>query len=121
MFLKIFHSYVPSAAWGSLLPPVLQFFCIELMTIMQYYYRTMDYAFDSKSLYFSLFLNSFMPIVLTDKEDNIIDVNKKFCSLLGYTREEMLSMSLADIVPAEKSTAGTSIITHDLKTREGKP
>ncbi len=91
------------------------------MTIMQYHYRIMDYVFDSKSLYVSLFLKSFMPIVMTDKEDNIIDVNKRFCSLLGYTREEMLSMSLADIVPAERRTAETSIITHDLKTREGKP
>lgn len=55
--------------------------------------------FNNRELYLSLFINSVMPIILTDNKDRILDANRRFCSLLGFSREELQSMSLSDIVP----------------------
>ena len=41
--------------------------------------------------------NSKDAIFVTDLNDNIIDANKHACDSLGYTREELLSMSMLDI------------------------
>ncbi len=35
-----------------------------------------------------------------DFEGNIIDVNTKFCEMLGYTREELLRLKVNDLIPA---------------------
>lgn len=80
-----------------------------------------DFTFNSKDLYSSLFSGSIIPILLSDENDNIIDVNKSFCSLLGYSRQELLSMSLTDIIPDEKRKKGTSVIVFDVETYNGQP
>lgn len=36
-------------------------------------------------------------------EDKILDVNPKACEMLGYTREELLSLSMSDVHPEEMS------------------
>jgi PAS domain S-box-containing protein len=38
-------------------------------------------------------------IVIHDRTGRIIDVNRKLCTSLGYSREELLSMSIGDIDP----------------------
>jgi len=38
-------------------------------------------------------------IIMHDRTGHIIDVNKKLCLSLGYTREELLSMSIEDVDP----------------------
>jgi len=44
---------------------------------------------------------------LTDAQGKIIDVNDSYCKLIGYSREELLTMSIADVEAAElpKETA----------------
>ncbi len=80
-----------------------------------------DLRFNSKDLYASLFSGSSIPILLSDENDHIIDVNKSFCNLLGYSRQELLTMSLSDIVPDENKKNDTSVIIFDVNTYDGKP
>ena len=40
-------------------------------------------------------------IFVTDKEGNYLDVNPSACQLLGYSEEELLGMSIVQIVPSE--------------------
>ena len=40
-------------------------------------------------------------IFITDENLNYIDVNPAGCAMLGYTREEMLKLSVKDVVPGE--------------------
>jgi PAS domain S-box-containing protein len=40
-------------------------------------------------------------IATTSKEKGWIDMNPKFCSMLGYTQEELRTKKMADITPAE--------------------
>ena len=48
-------------------------------------------------LYKHLFMRANDAIILYNGRDNIIDVNMKACELFGYSREEMLTLSLADL------------------------
>ena len=58
----------------------------EALSLSEQKYRTiMDQAVDA------LFLN--------DKTGHILDVNRKACQSLGYSREELLAMTIADIDP----------------------
>ena len=39
---------------------------------------------------------------LVDKQGNIVDVNNSYCKMVGYSREELLKMKVADLEACEK-------------------
>ncbi len=47
-------------------------------------------------LYMNLFETSPVGIILEDINGNIIDVNKKFCQIMGYSRDELLQMNVRE-------------------------
>ncbi len=51
--------------------------------------RQFNRARDAEERYSSLFENSADPILITDAEGRIADVNRKFCQMMGYNREEI--------------------------------
>jgi PAS domain S-box-containing protein len=52
----------------------------------------------------SLFTNVAIGIVEVDSEDRIISVNDRICEILGYTREELLMMTVYDItIPEDRA------------------
>ncbi len=55
---------------------------------------------DREENYRALF--NFMPsgILLEDLEGNILDANPTFCNMLGFKKEELLSMNIRDFAPA---------------------
>lgn len=44
-------------------------------------------------------------IIITDWQNRLIDVNENGCAMLGYTREEMLNMSMHDLFAADIQTS----------------
>ena len=69
-------------------------------------------------------------IAITDMRGNFIDVNPSFCNLIGYSRDELLSMSTADIdaraLPDEMdvylkqiATSGKARFRTPLKCKDG--
>ena len=40
-----------------------------------------------------------LAILVSDEDGNCIAVNRQTCALLGYTREELLTLDLSDFVP----------------------
>ncbi len=50
-------------------------------------------------LYMTLFETAPVGIILEDFDGNIIDVNKKFCEISGYSREELLKMNVKQFQP----------------------
>ncbi len=46
-----------------------------------------------------LFQHSLSPVFLIDLKGRFVEVNEKACSLLGYTREELVSMDVVEIHP----------------------
>lgn len=52
--------------------------------------RHFNRARDAEERYSSLFENSADPILITDAQGRITDVNRRFCQMLGYDRAELL-------------------------------
>ncbi|MDD5495387.1 MAG: PAS domain S-box protein, partial [Dehalococcoidia bacterium] len=50
----------------------------------------------------TLFTNTPIGIAIADNERRFIDVNEAFCSMLGYTRSELLTMTVADVVAPDE-------------------
>lgn len=67
-------------------------------------------------------------IHIYDLNGNIVETNSKLCEMLGYTREELLRLNVADLVPAEdlaatpirfdRLRAGETILTERLLRRK---
>jgi len=51
----------------------------------------------SENRFKTLFENTGDDIIVSNKDGKIIEVNKTICNTLGYSREEMLKMTIADI------------------------
>ena len=49
----------------------------------------------------AVFENSLDGILLMDDTGRYVDVNPSMCQLLGYSREEMLELTVRDITPAQ--------------------
>ena len=63
------------------------------------------------NLYQSLFHQSHTGIHLSDKNDKIIDANEAFCKMMGYSRKELLNMSVSDLqAPEVRGIPGEVII-----------
>jgi PAS domain S-box-containing protein len=59
---------------------------------------------ESESKYRLLMEEASDGILITDLEANFLDVNRKGIEILGYTREELLSMNVSDLFPREELT-----------------
>jgi len=75
----------------------------------------MKVNFDNREIYRSLFRGSSIPIVLTDKKDRIIDANSEYCRLLEYSREELLSMTLDELLSERRKKRSGSILLSGIK------
>lgn len=56
-------------------------------------------AVDAEQRYASLFENSADPIVITDANGTITDVNRRLCQMLGFKKEELLGRDMASLYP----------------------
>ena len=56
--------------------------------------------------YLSLFEDSIDPIILTDMQGKIIEVNRRACDIFGYNREEFLRLNLSALHPVNTGVLG---------------
>lgn len=65
--------------------------------------QTGESAFNrtSEELYQALFEQTADGVFIADMKRRYIEVNQRGCELLGYGREEILTLSLSDLIPAE--------------------
>src|SRR5205085_7156628 len=52
----------------------------------------------SEEKYRSLFEQASDAIMVTDYEGNFLDVNESLCKMFGYTKEEMLTKQIYDLI-----------------------
>ena len=68
------------------------------------------------NLYQSLFHQSHTGIHLSDKNDRIIDANGAFCTMMGYSRDELLNMSVSNLqAPEVRREKGKTILKEQEK------
>jgi PAS domain S-box-containing protein len=78
--------------------PVRQFGVMQDITEL----RSAEQALrDSEQRYRTLFEKANDAIFLENERDEIIDVNEQACALLGYSRDELLDMTVADLQAPE--------------------
>lgn len=71
----------------------------ELRTTLVQVEHTEEILREREELYRNLMENSIDAVQLLDEEGRFLDVNDRGCEMTGYSREELLSMSIADIDP----------------------
>ena len=60
-------------------------------------------------------------LFVENDRDEILDVNQKACDLLGYSREELLTMKVPDIQAPECRGEAGCVLRDELTTHRGKP
>ncbi len=65
----------------------------------------------------TIFESSSDEIFVSDMQGNIIEVNKQATNLLGYTKEELLTMNILDLMPLK--LAEKFLMSRDAITKEG--
>ncbi len=70
-----------------------------LNSALTQYEQTAEELAEKEALYRNLMENSADGVELLDEEGNYLNVNQKECEMLGYSREELLNMKIADIDP----------------------
>ncbi len=75
----------------------------------------------SDSRYRALFERATDAIFIENDSDEILDVNPKACELLGYTREELVNMTVPDIQAPECRGKKGRVLRGELEDHRGKP
>ena len=75
----------------------------------------------SDTRYRALFEIAGDALFIENEHDEIVDVNQKACDLLGYSREELLSMTVADIQAPECRGKTGGILIKEVAEHHGKP
>ncbi len=68
-------------------------------------YRSREDLRNSEENYRSLFEQASDAIMVTDFESNFIDVNESICKMFGYTKEELLTMKVEELIDQEQLKA----------------
>jgi PAS domain-containing protein len=58
--------------------------------------------YTSEELYQTLFEQATDGIFIADAQGHFVEVNRRGCEMLGYTREEMLDLSIEELIPIEE-------------------
>jgi PAS domain S-box-containing protein len=69
---------------------------------------------ESEERYRTLFEQANDAIFLQTEDDQIIDVNQRACEMLGYTREELLTMTVPDLQAPEIRQGMGSVVKQEL-------
>lgn len=75
----------------------------------------------SEARYRTLFEQANDALFLENEQDEIIDVNRRACELLGYTREELLKMHVSDLQAPETRVADGHVVARELHLYKGQP
>ncbi|MBN2006611.1 MAG: PAS domain S-box protein [Anaerolineae bacterium] len=79
-------------------------------------------ALREREAYFrALFEQASDAIFINDTHDTIIDVNRRACELLGYTRDELLQHTIADLQAPERRGTPGQVIQAELAQYNGMP
>lgn len=91
--------------------------------------RHFNRARDAEERYSNLFESSADPVLITDTQGRITDLNRKFCQMLGYVREELLQQEMFSLMVhpqrvrnwLERALQGEDIFGHlEMRSQDGR-
>ncbi len=75
----------------------------------------------SEARYRTLFEQANDAFVVSTEDDEIVDVNQRACNLLGYSRAELLQMTVPDLQAPEVRGQAGRVIRQELAMSQGEP
>jgi PAS domain S-box-containing protein len=69
----------------------------------------------------ALFEQASDAILIETEADGIVDVNRRACELTGYSREELLTRQVGDLIAPETRRCATGIVRYELEHFQGRP
>ena len=69
---------------------------------------------EREARYRALFESAVDAIHVSNEKDEILEVNDRMCALMGYTREELLSMTVSDLQAPEVRIAPGNIVANEV-------
>jgi PAS domain S-box-containing protein len=76
---------------------------------------------ESQKRYQTIFENVYDAILLENFDDEIVEANKRACELLGYSREQLLTMKAYDLRSPGIQGSIKGVVAHELKKYENAP
>ncbi len=76
---------------------------------------------ESERLYRTLFEQANDAIFIESMEDRILDANPRACDLMGYSRDELLRMTVSDLQAPEIRGRAGGVIRKELSEHQGQP
>jgi PAS domain S-box-containing protein len=76
---------------------------------------------ESEERYRALFEHANDAIFVENLDDRIVDVNRRACELMGYSRQELLGMQVADLVAPELRGPAGNIVSNELALYSSAP
>ena len=90
------------APWGYLLGAVLALI-ISVVIILVYYQKTKEELRQSEERNRQILMTSVDGYCRSDMEGRLVEVNDAYCRMLGYDKQELLGMNVADLQTPEDS------------------
>ena len=75
----------------------------------------------SEERYRALFEQANDGIILSDENDRILDANQHMCNMLGYTREDLLTMRISDLHTPDIRVPERLVVQDEFKLHGGNP
>ncbi len=76
---------------------------------------------ESETYFHALFDQASDAILIQNLQDAIVDANQRACEMLGYTRAELLRLTVADLQAPESRGIAGQIIKNELAQHKGMP
>ena len=90
-----------AAPYGYLVKPVPERELAATIEMALYRFKLDHQVRESEARYHALIEQASDGIFLSDPQGNYIEVNSAGCRMLGYTRDEMLTLNMRDLIPCE--------------------
>lgn len=107
--------------YGYVLKSAGEFVLVEAINMAFELFRARQVAEHSRRRYQGIFEYANDAIFLERLDDTIVDVNPRACELMGYRREELLTLSVPDLqAPHQRGEAGT-VVRNEVNQFGGDP
>ncbi len=83
--------------------------------------QTQTALLENERLYRTLFKQAKDAIFIEDENDQILDANPQACTLMGYSRDELIKMTVSDLQAPDNRQRGGETVTTELREHGSKP
>lgn len=104
--------------YGYVLKNAGEFVLIEAINMAFELFESHRRAEESRRMYQRMFEHANDAIFINSIDDRVLDVNRKACEMMGYSREELVQLTIPDLQAPEVRRSRGNIIRDELRRSE---